>query len=365
MQKLVELSLDSSILSQLKFTQANDHVRVQVLDDDKPRVAKPEEIVRQLVVASLIIKYGYQPRRIKLEREIPIGINRPRADICILNEQGDIIGIIEVKGFKPKEPTEQLRSYSIASGARFGAIVTTENSISYSVDKNHSLVELSDFPKPEMPIDLREQPSASGLQESHDIFPIQELVRISSKKVCLKTKDGEITLDNTSAIRRSKVRDTFLRAGIALDFGKLSEKSWEERISSALARAAAPPTASTTDPDASEFLRSLLQISANNTTLEAFVRSANDLLDHDPKDMTTRTWSEQGVRLIEEDIVFANSFAPGLFRSTPYRDTWREKIKNINGSDNYRGKVLRFGTRGPSRCISIPKKILLSLIRDS
>jgi hypothetical protein len=266
-----------------------------------------------------------------------------------------------VKGFKPKEPTEQLRSYLIASGARFGAIVTTENSISYSVDKNHSLVELSDFPKPEMPIDLREQPSASGLQASHDIFPIQELVRISSKKVCLKTKDGEITLDNTSAIRRSKVRDTFLRAGIALDFGKLSEKSWEERISSALARAAAPPTASTTDPDASEFLRSLLQISANNTTLEAFVRSANDL-DHDPKDMTTRTWSEQGVRLIEEDIVFANSFAPGLFRSTPYRDTWREKIKNINGSGNYRGKVLRFGNRGPSRCISIPKKILLSLI---
>ena len=61
MQKLVELSLDSSILSQLKFTQANDHVRVQVLDDGKPRVAKPEEIVRQLVVASLIIKYGYQP----------------------------------------------------------------------------------------------------------------------------------------------------------------------------------------------------------------------------------------------------------------------------------------------------------------
>jgi hypothetical protein len=76
---------------------------VQVLEGDKPRVAKPEEIVRQLVVASLITIYGYQPHHIKLEHVIPMGINRPRADICIFNKQGQIIEIIEIKVFKPKE----------------------------------------------------------------------------------------------------------------------------------------------------------------------------------------------------------------------------------------------------------------------
>jgi hypothetical protein len=187
-------------------------------------------------------------------------------------------------------------------------------------------------------------------------------VRVSRKKVCLKANDAEITLELTDAIRLPIVQKAFLRAGINLDFRKLSSKSWNDKITSALlASEDAPLPASRADSITSEFLLSLLQISVNNTTLEAFVRSANER-DHDPKGSMARTWAEQGIRLIEEDIVFANSFASVLFRSTPYRDTWREKIKNINGSGNYRGKVLRFGTRGPSRCISIPKKILLSLI---
>jgi len=362
MLNLVELSLNSRILSQLRFTQESDHTRVQVLESDKPRIAKPEEIVRQLVVASLITKYGYQPHLIELEHVIQIGINRPRADICILNEQGQIIEIIEVKGFQPKEATAQLRSYLIASGARFGAVVTTEQSISYSVDEDKSLVELSEFPKPEMPIDRQNRPSISDPQVSHDPFPIQELVRVSRKKVCLKANDAEITLELTDAIRLSIVQKAFLRAGINLDFRKLSSKSWNDKITSALlASEDAPLPASKADSITSEFLLSLLQISVNNTTLEAFVRSANER-DHDPKGIMVRTWAEQGIRLIEEDIVFANSFASGLFQSTPYRDTWREKIKNIPGYNNCQGKVLRFGTSGSSRCASIPREILLSLI---
>jgi len=358
----VELSLDSRVLSQIRFTQDSDHTRAQVLESDKPRIAKPEEIVRQLVVASLITKYGHQPHLIELEHVIQIGINRPRADICILNEQGQIIGIIEVKGFQPKEATAQLRSYLIASGARFGAVATTEQSISYLVDEDKSLVELSDLPKPEMPIDLQNRPSISDPQVSHDLFPIQELVRVSRKNFGLKAKGTEITLELTDAVQLSTVQKKFLRAGIVLDSSKLTNKSWKDKITKELsATEDTPLPESRADSIASEFLLTLLEISVNNTTLEAFVQSANER-DHDPKGSMVRTWAEQGIRLIEEDIVFANSFASVLFQSTPYRDTWREKIKNITGYNNCQGKVLRFGTSGSSRCVSIPREILLSLI---
>jgi len=362
MLNLVELSLDSRILSQLRFTQDSDHTRVQVLESDKPRIAKPEEIVRQLVVASLIATHDYQPHHIKLEHVIPMGINRPRADICIFNKQGQMIGIIEIKVFKPKEAKDQLHGYLMASGARFGAVVTTEQSISYLVDEDKSLVEVSDFPKSNMPIDRQNRPSISDPQASHDLFPIQELVRVSRKNVGLKAKGTEITLELTDAVQLSIVQKAFLRAGINLDLRKLSSKSWNDKITSALlASENAPLPASKTDSITSEFLLSLLQISVNNTTLEAFVRSANER-DHDPKGSMARTWAEQGIRLIEEDIVFANSFASVLFQSTPYRDTWLEKIKNIPGYNNCQGKVLRFGTSGSSRCASIPREILLSLI---
>ena len=64
-------------------------------------------------------------------------------------------------------------------------------------------MELSDFPKPEMPIDRQNRPSISDPQASHDLFPIQELVRVSRKNVGLKAKGTEITLELTDAVQLS------------------------------------------------------------------------------------------------------------------------------------------------------------------
>jgi type I restriction enzyme M protein len=89
---------------------------------DKYKVARPEEIVRQLWIYRLLNEYNYPKQRIDIERVIYFGSrDSGLADIVVLQE--DLSGpyiIFEVKRPQRTAGLEQLRSYCNAEGAPIG-----------------------------------------------------------------------------------------------------------------------------------------------------------------------------------------------------------------------------------------------------
>ncbi len=89
---------------------------------DKHKVAKPEEIIRQLFIHQLLHEYNYPKNRIDVERVVYFGSrDSGLADIAVLHD--DLTHpyfIIEVKRPKRTDGLEQLKSYCNAEGASMG-----------------------------------------------------------------------------------------------------------------------------------------------------------------------------------------------------------------------------------------------------
>lgn len=89
---------------------------------DKYKVAKPEEIIRQLFIHQLLHEYNYPKNRIDIERVVYFGSrDSGLADIVVLHD--DLTHpyiIIEVKRPKRTDGLEQLKSYCNAEGASMG-----------------------------------------------------------------------------------------------------------------------------------------------------------------------------------------------------------------------------------------------------
>ncbi len=108
-------------LSALELLDKKGRAYVKDFIDGKERLAKPEEIVRQLYVHRLIHRYGYQPSRIAVERGIWFGssVHDKRADIVVFDEKNpeEIYFIVEVKKPLRKDGLDQLKSYCNATNA--------------------------------------------------------------------------------------------------------------------------------------------------------------------------------------------------------------------------------------------------------
>jgi type I restriction enzyme M protein len=85
----------------------------------KLRLAKPEEVVRQLWVRRLLTEYGYPRERIDIERVVYFGQKETGlADIAVLHENlTSVLMIFEVKRPKRTDGRRQLESYCNAEGA--------------------------------------------------------------------------------------------------------------------------------------------------------------------------------------------------------------------------------------------------------
>lgn len=85
------------------------------------RLAKPEEVVRQLFVYRLMQTYKYPAARIALEKGVYFGstVAEKRADIVVLDKDHPDMAylIVETKKPKRKDGVEQLKSYCNAEGA--------------------------------------------------------------------------------------------------------------------------------------------------------------------------------------------------------------------------------------------------------
>ncbi|GAG46546.1 unnamed protein product, partial [marine sediment metagenome] len=90
----------------------------------KERPAKPEEIVRQLFVKTLMDDYGYPIDRIAVEKPVQFGsaVHEKAADIVVLDKDDPTTAYIIVECKKPKrsDGLEQLKSYCHAEGAPIG-----------------------------------------------------------------------------------------------------------------------------------------------------------------------------------------------------------------------------------------------------
>ncbi|HVT58929.1 MAG TPA: N-6 DNA methylase [Thermoanaerobaculia bacterium] len=111
-------------VASIELFAINGKTYLTCVSTNKPRPAKPEEIVRQLYLRKLINDYGYAKDRIALEKHVYFGstVHEKAADIVVW-EKGTTDTpyiIVECKKPKRKDGLEQLKSYCNAEGSPIG-----------------------------------------------------------------------------------------------------------------------------------------------------------------------------------------------------------------------------------------------------
>lgn len=122
-------------------------IRCQI--KDKYKVAKPEEIVRQLWIYRLLNEYNYPKDRIDVERVVKFGSrDSGLADIVVLQKDSQNPYIIfEVKRPQRTAGLEQLKSYCNAEGASIGVWSNGNEMIRLHREEPNIFVEIPRIPK--------------------------------------------------------------------------------------------------------------------------------------------------------------------------------------------------------------------------
>jgi type I restriction enzyme M protein len=118
---------------------------------DKPRPAKPEEIVRQLYLRKLMSIYGYPKDRIAIEKPVYFGsaVHEKAADIVVWEKDAPTTPyiIVEVKKPKRKDGLEQLKSYCNAEGSPIGVWTNGSETIALHREEPNIFRNLPDIPR--------------------------------------------------------------------------------------------------------------------------------------------------------------------------------------------------------------------------
>jgi type I restriction enzyme M protein len=159
--------------------------------DQKPRPAKPEEIVRQLYLRKLIDEYGYARERIALEKQVYFGsaVHEKAADIVVwekgTNDTPYII--VECKKPKRKDGLEQLKSYCNAEGSPIGVWTNGGETIYLHREDPNLFRNLDGIPRANQSLsDMLNQPWTLEDLEKQNIL-VEE--RTSLKDVILDMED--------------------------------------------------------------------------------------------------------------------------------------------------------------------------------
>ncbi len=154
---------------------------IECLARGKEVQAKPEEIVRQLMLDKLINEYNYPVDLLEVEYTVNFGREKKFADIVILNKKDktSVYAVLEIKKHTAKDGKDQLKSYTNATGAPL-AVWTNGTQIDYyeRLDPNY-FEPLLDIPKFNETID----------DVKNEIFTYLELMqkdRLSNERKSLK-----------------------------------------------------------------------------------------------------------------------------------------------------------------------------------
>ncbi|KAA3657202.1 MAG: hypothetical protein DWQ04_28780 [Chloroflexi bacterium] len=115
---------DQQEKKRLQLFEQGKKIRIRCMVRDRDFIAKPEEIVRQLVLIRLHYTFGYPIAHLNVEVSIKMGSGYAKklADIVVYRAPHKITPYIIVEVKKPgrKDGREQLHSYMNATGAPFG-----------------------------------------------------------------------------------------------------------------------------------------------------------------------------------------------------------------------------------------------------
>ncbi|MCI0579570.1 MAG: N-6 DNA methylase [Chloroflexi bacterium] len=110
--------------ARLQLFEQDGKLRIRCLVRGRDFIAKPEEVVRQLVLNHLHYSLGYDISQMAVEVQVKMGsaYNKKAADIVVYREPHKITPYIIVEVKKPgrQDGREQLHSYMNATGAPFG-----------------------------------------------------------------------------------------------------------------------------------------------------------------------------------------------------------------------------------------------------
>jgi len=122
---------------------------VNCLIKDKYKIAKPEEIVRQLWIHRLLNEYNYPKERIDVERVVYFGSrDSGLADIVVLHpDLSHPYIIFEIKRPQRTAGLEQLKSYCNAEGAPIGVWSNGNEMIRLHREEPNIFVEIPRIPK--------------------------------------------------------------------------------------------------------------------------------------------------------------------------------------------------------------------------
>src|SRR5262249_28799067 len=111
-------------LEALQLRATDENLQIFCIKRNRWLKAKPEEIVRQLLLLRIVNQYKYPLSRLAVEWPIQMGADaeKERADIVVFNDDAhtDPYIIFEVKRPRVTDGLEQLRSYLRWTGCFFG-----------------------------------------------------------------------------------------------------------------------------------------------------------------------------------------------------------------------------------------------------
>jgi len=108
---------------QNRIFERNGKPYIRCLASGKDRLAKPEEVVRQLWIKRLLDDFGYPKSRIAIERPVWFGsgVSDKSADIVVMHKDNEHPYIIfEIKKPNRRDGEQQLKSYCNAEGSPIG-----------------------------------------------------------------------------------------------------------------------------------------------------------------------------------------------------------------------------------------------------
>lgn len=114
------------------------------------KIAKPEEIVRQLWIYRLLTEYGYPKERINVERIVYFGsrVEPGRADIVVYHDDLEHYYILfEIKRPRRSDGIEQLKSYCNAEGAPIGIWSNGNEMIRLHREEPNIFIEIPRIPR--------------------------------------------------------------------------------------------------------------------------------------------------------------------------------------------------------------------------
>ena len=152
---LIIFSQESIERIESKIFEKNGKTYITCLKRNKDIQAKPEEIVRQLMLDKLMYDYQYPVELLDVEYGVSFGREKKFADIVILNkaDKTSVYCVLEIKKTTAKDWKDQLKSYTNATWAPL-AVRTNGVEINYYERLNPNYFEpLSDIPRVDETID--------------------------------------------------------------------------------------------------------------------------------------------------------------------------------------------------------------------